>query len=42
MKRLKQGIHNVTSSRWKASSVDSRIAELNLIIRGWANYSTTR
>lgn len=38
IKRLKQGIHNVTSSRWNASSVDSRIAELNLIIRGWANY----
>ncbi|SDW92998.1 group II intron reverse transcriptase/maturase [Nitrosomonas communis] len=38
IKRLKQGIHNVTSSRWNASSVDSRIAELNLIIRGWTNY----
>ena len=38
IKRLKQGIHDATSSRWNATSPESRVAELNLMIRGWANY----
>jgi group II intron reverse transcriptase/maturase len=38
IKRLKQGIHDATSSRWNAASVESRIEELNPMIRGWANY----
>jgi RNA-directed DNA polymerase len=38
IKRLKQGIHHATSSRWNATSPESRIAELNPMIRGWANY----
>jgi RNA-directed DNA polymerase len=37
-KRLKQGIHDATSSRWNATSPESRIAELNAMIQGWANY----
>lgn len=38
IKRLKQGIHDATSSRWNATSSESRVAELNPMIRGWANY----
>ncbi len=38
IKRLKQGIHDATSSRWNTKSVESRIEELNPMIRGWANY----
>lgn len=38
IKRLKQGIHAATSRRWNATSPESRIAELNPMIRGWANY----
>ncbi|WP_367156151.1 group II intron maturase-specific domain-containing protein [Methylomonas sp. HYX-M1] len=38
MKRLKQGIHDATSSRWNAKPVQSRIDELNPMIRGWAGY----
>ncbi len=38
IKRLKQGIHDATSSRWNAKPVQSRIDELNPMIRGWAGY----
>lgn len=36
--RLKRGIHDATSSRWSAKTVESRIDELNPMIRGWAGY----
>jgi group II intron reverse transcriptase/maturase len=38
IKRLKQGIHDATSSRWNATSAASRVEELNPMIRGWAGY----
>ncbi|WP_367025431.1 group II intron reverse transcriptase/maturase [Methylococcus sp. ANG] len=38
IKRLKQGIHDATSSRWNATTVESRVAEINPMLRGWANY----
>jgi RNA-directed DNA polymerase len=38
IKRLKQGIHDATSSRWNTKPVESRIDELNPMIRGWAGY----
>jgi RNA-directed DNA polymerase len=38
IKRLKQGIHDATSRRWNVQPVESRIDELNPMIRGWAGY----
>ena len=38
IKRLRQQIHDTTSSRWNAMSVESRIEELNPKLRGWAGY----
>lgn len=38
IKRLIRGIHDETSSRWNSTSAEDRIAELNPMIRGWANY----
>ncbi|HRH75354.1 MAG TPA: group II intron reverse transcriptase/maturase [Zoogloea sp.] len=38
IKRLKQGIHDATSPRWNAKPVESRIDELNPMIRGWEGY----
>lgn len=38
IKRIKQGIHDATSSRWNATTVESRVAEINPMLRGWANY----
>jgi RNA-directed DNA polymerase len=38
VRRLKQSIHEATSSRWYTKSIESRIEELNPTIRGWAGY----
>ncbi|WP_370630412.1 group II intron maturase-specific domain-containing protein [Methylococcus sp. Mc7] len=31
-------MHDATSSRWNATTVESRVAEINPMLRGWANY----
>lgn len=38
IKKLMRAIHDATSSRWNEKSVESRVEELNPIIRGWAGY----
>lgn len=38
VKKLKEQIHDITSRRWNAMSVESRIEELNPLLRGWAGY----
>jgi group II intron reverse transcriptase/maturase len=38
IKRLMEVIHDATSSRWSGKSVESRIEELNPVLRGWAAY----
>lgn len=38
LKRIIRKIHDETSRRWLEKPVESRIKELNPIIRGWANY----
>jgi group II intron reverse transcriptase/maturase len=38
LKRLKLAIHDVTSRRWSALDVESRIENLNPLLRGWAGY----
>lgn len=38
IKRLLGRIHDATTSRWNAKDVQSRIEELNPLLRGWAGY----
>lgn len=38
IKRLKAAIHDITSQRWSALDVQSRIDHLNPLLRGWAGY----
>ena len=38
LKRLLLRIHDATTSRWNAKDVQSRIEELNPLLRGWAGY----
>ena len=38
MKRIIRKIHDETSMRWSSKTVESRIEELNPILRGWSNY----
>lgn len=38
VKRLIREVHNATTSRWNASDVESRVARLNPLLRGWAGY----
>lgn len=38
MKRLRERVHAETSKRWNATTPESRVEELNPILRGWANY----
>jgi RNA-directed DNA polymerase len=38
IKRLKQSIHDATSSRWNATTAESRVEEINAKVRGWAGY----
>ena len=36
--RLLRRIHDETSTRWVAKTVESRVTELNQVIRGWCGY----
>ncbi len=38
IKRLRERVHAETSKRWNATTPESRVEELNPILRGWANY----
>ncbi len=38
IKRLKDRIHAQTTPRWHKLPVSTRVAELNPVLRGWANY----
>lgn len=38
VKRLLREIHDATTSRWNALDVQSRIEQLNPLLRGWAGY----
>ena len=38
IKRLKDHIHAETTSRWFATTPETRVKELNPMLRGWANY----
>ena len=38
IKRLKDRIHDETTSRWNALPIATRIDEINPVLRGWANY----
>ena len=38
IKRLKQSIHDATSSRWNTTTAESRVEEINMKVRGWAGY----
>lgn len=38
LKRLRERVHEETSKRWNATTPESRVEELNPILRGWANY----
>jgi len=38
LKRLMGAIHDATSSRWYSKDVQSRIEEINPLLRGWAGY----
>lgn len=36
--RLRQKIHEETSPRWNSTTIESRVRELNRILRGWCGY----
>ncbi|AMM13103.1 hypothetical protein AX768_02215 [Burkholderia sp. PAMC 28687] len=38
IKRLKDAVHDATTRRWNALDVESRVTELNPLLRGWAGY----
>lgn len=38
LKRIIRKIHDETSRRWMAKPAESRVKEINPILRGWANY----
>lgn len=38
VKRLMREVHDATTSRWNALDVDSRVQQLNPLLRGWAGY----
>lgn len=38
MKRVRAAIHEETSRRWSATTVESRIQKINWILRGWCGY----
>jgi group II intron reverse transcriptase/maturase len=38
VKRLMREVHDATASRWNALDVDSRVEQLNPLLRGWAGY----
>ena len=38
IKRLKDAVHDATTGRWNAFDVESRVTELNPLLRGWAGY----
>ena len=38
VKRLRREIHDATTSRWNYTDVESRVARLNPLLRGWAGY----
>ena len=38
VKRIIRKIHDETSRRWLTKSAESRVKEINPILRGWANY----
>src|SRR5690606_16215290 len=38
VKRLMREVHDATTSRWNALDVQSRIEQLNPLLRGWAGY----
>jgi group II intron reverse transcriptase/maturase len=38
IKRLKDAVHDATTGRWNALDVESRVTELNPLLRGWAGY----
>ena len=38
IKRLKAAVHDATTGRWNALDVESRVTELNPLLRGWAGY----
>lgn len=38
VRRLLQRIHDATTPRWHPSSPESRIAEINALLRGWTGY----
>jgi group II intron reverse transcriptase/maturase len=38
IKRLKDAVHDATTARWNALDVESRVTELNPLLRGWAGY----
>jgi group II intron reverse transcriptase/maturase len=38
VKRLMRAIHDATTSRWNYMDVESRVARLNPLLRGWAGY----
>lgn len=38
VQRVCRKIHEETSRRWTATSIEKRVAEINPILRGWCNY----
>ncbi len=38
VQKLRKRIHDETSVRWSGMSIESRIKELNPVLRGWLNY----
>ncbi len=38
IQRVSNGIHDATSSRWGNKDVQSRVDEINVLLRGWAGY----
>jgi RNA-directed DNA polymerase len=38
VRRLCTAIHDLTSARWGLTDVEDRVAKLNRVLRGWANY----
>jgi group II intron reverse transcriptase/maturase len=38
LRRVMRRIHDETSRRWLGKTIESRIAEVNLVLRGWCGY----
>lgn len=38
IKRVRERIHDETTTRWHATTPEKRVEELNPMLRGWANY----